>query len=175
MTEKVADSIKFLMSTYERLIQKQKEEKLTKSELETLNSLKNFLGNPLITRVAKKKVIKDVLGEQISSQTLTFLMLLVDRGRIAYLDGIAYKFLELSYKEESIEIAKVTSSVQLSAQQQKTIAEKLKKITGAKQIKLALKVDPQLIGGFTIEIGSKLIDTSIRGQLKQISTLLGAV
>jgi hypothetical protein len=44
MTEKVADSIKFLMSTYERLIQKQKEEKLSKSELDTLNSLKNFLG-----------------------------------------------------------------------------------------------------------------------------------
>ena len=36
----------------------------------------------------------------------------------------------------------------------------MKKITGAKQIKLALKVAPQLIGGFTIEIGSKLIDTS---------------
>ena len=44
MTEKVADSIKFLMSTYERLIKKQKDEKLTKSELEILNSLKNFLG-----------------------------------------------------------------------------------------------------------------------------------
>ena len=56
----------------------------------------------------------------------------------------------------------------------KEIAEKLKKITGAKQIKLALKVDPQLIGGFTIEIGSKMIDTSIRGQLKKISALLGA-
>jgi F-type H+-transporting ATPase subunit delta len=139
------------------------------------SDLKKFLGNPLITRDAKKGVLKDVLGEQIGEKTLTFLMLLVDRGRIAYLDGIAYKFRELSYKEESIEIAKVTSSVQLSAQQQKTIAEKLKKITGAKQIKLALKVDPQLIGGFTIEIGSKLIDTSIRGQLKQISTLLGAV
>jgi F0F1-type ATP synthase delta subunit len=35
-------------------------------------------------------------------------------------------------------------------------------------------VDPQLIGGFTVEVGSKLIDTSIRGQLRQISTLLGA-
>jgi len=54
------------------------------------------------------------------------------------------------------------------------IAEKLKVITGAKQIKLALKVDPTLIGGFTIEIGSKMIDTSIRGQLRQISSLLGA-
>ena len=44
MTEKVADSIKFLMSTYERLLKKQKNWKLTKSELETFNSLKNFLG-----------------------------------------------------------------------------------------------------------------------------------
>jgi hypothetical protein len=44
MTEKVADSIRFLMSTYERLLQRQKNGKLTKSELETLNSLKKFLG-----------------------------------------------------------------------------------------------------------------------------------
>ena len=44
MTEKVADSIRFLMSTYERLLQRQKDGKLTKSELETLDSLKKFLG-----------------------------------------------------------------------------------------------------------------------------------
>ena len=138
------------------------------------NDLKKFLGNPLITRTAKKTVVKDILGEQIGSSTLKFLLLLVDRNRIQVLESIAQKFLELSYKQESIEIAKITSSIQLSAQQQKEIAEKLKVITGAKQIKLALKIDPQLIGGFTIEIGSKMIDTSIRGQLKQISTLLGA-
>jgi F-type H+-transporting ATPase subunit delta len=136
--------------------------------------LKKFLGNPLITREAKKNVIKDILGEQINPKTLTFLMLLVDRGRISLLDTVAQRFLELSYKTEKIEIAKITSSIQLSADQQKSIAEKLKTITGAKQIKLALKVDPALIGGFTVEIGSKLIDTSIRGQLKQISNLLGA-
>ena len=138
------------------------------------NDLKKFLANPLITRDAKKNVVKDILGEQIDPNTLKFIMLLVDRNRIAFLDGVAQKFLELSYKQESIEVAKVISSVQLSAQQQKNLAEKLKGITGAKQIKLALKVDPQLIGGFTIEIGSKMIDTSIRGQLKQISSLLGA-
>ena len=141
-----------------------------------LNSsdLKKFLGNPLVTREAKKNVVKDILGEQISSNTLKFLSLLVERNRIQVLESIAQKFLELSYKQDSIEIAKITSSIQLSADQQKEIAEKLKKITGAKQIKLALKVDPQLIGGFTIEIGSKMIDTSIRGQLKKISALLGA-
>jgi len=138
------------------------------------SDLKKFLGNPLITKDAKKNVVKDILGEQIDGSTLKFLLLLVERGRIEILESIAQKFLELSFKQESIEIAKITSSIQLSAQQQKEIAEKLKVITGAKQIKLALKVDPALIGGFTIEIGSKMIDTSIRGQLKQISSLLGA-
>ena len=138
------------------------------------SDLKKFLGNPLVTKEAKKNVVKDILGEQIDGSTLKFLLLLVERGRIQILDSIAQKFLELSFKQESIEIAKITSSIQLSAQQQKEIAEKLKVITGAKQIKLALKVDPTLIGGFTIEIGSKMIDTSIRGQLRQISSLLGA-
>ena len=138
------------------------------------SDLKKFLGNPLITKTAKKNVVKDILGEQIDGSTLKFLLLLVERGRIEILESIAQKFLELSFKQESIEIAKITSSIQLSAQQQKDIAEKLKVITGAKQIKLALKVDPALIGGFTIEIGSQMIDTSIRGQLKQISSLLGA-
>ena len=147
---------------------------LTHGIVANSSDLKKFLSNPLITKEAKKNVVKDILSEQIGANTLKFLLLLVDRGRIALLDGIAQKFLELSYEEESIAIAKVTSSVQLSAQQQQNIAEKLKVICGAKQIKLALKVDPQLIGGFTVEIGSKLIDTSIRGQLRQISSLLGA-
>ena len=138
------------------------------------SDLKKFLGNPLITRGAKKNVIKDILGDLINASTLTFLMLLVDRSRVSFLGAIAKRFLELSYKQDSIEIAKVISSIQLSLQQQKNLAEKLKVITGAKQIKLALKVDPNLIGGFTVEVGSKLIDTSIRGKLKQIGSLLGA-
>ena len=44
MTEKVAKSIEFLMLEYQRLLKKQKDGKLSKSELETLNSLKKFLG-----------------------------------------------------------------------------------------------------------------------------------
>ena len=138
------------------------------------SDLKKFLGNPVITRDAKKNVVKDILGEQISGSTLKFLLLLVDRGRIQVLESIAQKFLELSYKQESIEIAKITSSIQLSADQQKEIAEKLKVITGAKQIKLALKVDPELIGGFTVEMGSTFIDTSIKNQLFQLASTLGA-
>jgi F-type H+-transporting ATPase subunit delta len=140
--------------------------------LKSSSDLKKFLGNPLITRDAKKSVINDIFGECISGSTLNFLLLLVDRTRIQILENIAQKFLSLSYEQESIQIAKITSSIQLSEEQQREIGRKLKKITSAKRIKLALRVDPQLIGGFTIEIGSKMIDTSIRSQLNQITDLL---
>jgi len=63
------------------------------------SDLKKFLGNPLITKDAKKNVVKDVLGEQIDGRTLKFLLLLVDRGRIELLESVAEKFLELSYKQ----------------------------------------------------------------------------
>ena len=48
--------------------------------------LKKFLGNPLITKDAKKNVVKDILGEQISGGTLKFLLVLVDKGRIEVLE-----------------------------------------------------------------------------------------
>ena len=68
-------------------------------DVRTLNFIqKNISSVNKSTELPKKKVIKDVLGEQISSQTLTFLMLLVDRNRISILDTIAKRFLELSDK-----------------------------------------------------------------------------
>ena len=62
------------------------------------SDLKKFLANPVITREAKKNIVKDVLGEQIAANTLKFLLLLIDRNRIALLDGVAQRYLELSYK-----------------------------------------------------------------------------
>jgi len=142
-----------------------------------LNSedLQKFLSNPLVSQEAKKKVVNDILGEQISGRTLKFLMVLVDRGRIAFLDSVAERYLELSYKQASIEIARVVSAAQMSSRQQKKLVNSLKQWTGAKQIKLRLKVNPELIGGFIVDVGSKRIDTSIASQLKEVSTSLNSV
>jgi len=47
-------------------------------------------------------------------------------------------------------------------------------MTGAEQIRLEVNVNPNLIGGFIIQVGSKIIDTSIQGQLRELSSYLGA-
>ena len=63
--------------------------------LRNSSDLKKFLGNPLITRTLKKNAIKDILSNLISANTLNFLLLLVDRNRINFLESIAQKFFEL--------------------------------------------------------------------------------
>lgn len=110
----------------------------------------------------------------MSSSIIKFLMVLCDRGRISYLDSIIEKALELAYQKSSIEIAHVISSVELTTAQEETLTAKLKSMTGAKQIKLKLSVDANLIGGFVAQIGSKIIDNSVKGQLRQMSAYLGA-
>jgi len=136
--------------------------------------LKTFLSNPLIKKELKKEVLKKAFEEKVTSQTVAFLLLLVDRGRTFVLDTIAQKFIELTLEKDSLVIAKVTSAITFSTESQEKLAEKLKAITGAQKIKFALRVDPALIGGFIVEIGSQRIDVSIRGRLKQLATTLGA-
>jgi len=47
-------------------------------------------------------------------------------------------------------------------------------MTGAEQIKLDITINPNLIGGFVVQVGSKIIDTSIQGQLRELASYLGA-
>jgi F-type H+-transporting ATPase subunit delta len=101
-------------------------------------------------------------------------MVLCDRGRISYLADILEKALEIAYKKASIEVAYVISSNQLTASQEEALILKLQAMSGAKQIKLKLTVDEALIGGFIVQVGSKIIDSSIRGQLRQLASYLGA-
>lgn len=136
--------------------------------------LQKAIANPLVSSTAKKDIIKSIFSGNVDSNTVKFMMVLCDRGRIEYLDAIVETALVLAYKQASIEMAYVTSSVELSSAQTEALVEKLKAMTKAQQIKLELEVDESLIGGFKVQIGSKIIDTSVQNQLKQLSSYLGA-
>jgi len=136
--------------------------------------LRKAISNPTLPSNVKKDIIKSIFGNSINSNVTKFLLVLCDRGRISYLDDIIEKALEIAYKKASIEIAYVTSSTQLTASQEEALISKLQTMSGAKQIKLKLTVDENLIGGFIIQIGSKIIDSSIKGQLRQLASYLGA-
>jgi F-type H+-transporting ATPase subunit delta len=141
--------------------------------LTSSGDLKKVLSNPLVNTANKKSILKSIFTEKIDNKTLKFLLVLCDRGRIGYLDSIVARAIELAYKTAAIEIVKVTSSITFTTGQQEALISKLKILTGARQIKLEVDVNPTLIGGFVIQIGSKIIDTSLQGQLRQLASYLG--
>ncbi|HEY9673547.1 MAG TPA: ATP synthase F1 subunit delta [Waterburya sp.] len=134
--------------------------------------LQQFLGSPIVKAEDKKAVLGRIGGEQFHPYTKNFLNLLVDRRRILFIEGICQQYQALLRKLNQTVLAEVTSAVELSENQQQAVREKAIAMTGAHQIELDTKIDPDLIGGVVIKVGSQLIDASLRGQLRRLGLRL---
>jgi F-type H+-transporting ATPase subunit delta len=143
-----------------------------KTALES-KELKQALCNPLIAVENKKKMVKSVFQGKIDNKSVNFLLVLCDRGRIDCLEAVSSLALEMAYKRAAIGVAYVTSACEMSESQEEALIGKLKSMTKAKEIRLETTVDKTLVGGFTVQVGSRIIDTSISGQLKKLASHLG--
>ncbi|NEQ99051.1 MAG: F0F1 ATP synthase subunit delta [Cyanothece sp. SIO2G6] len=140
--------------------------------LESSADLKPFLDNPLVKPEAKKAVIRQVLASTAQPYTLNFLMLLVDKGRILFLEGICKQYQALLRQLNQVVLAEVVSATPLSGSQQDAIRSKVVQMTGAREAELETSLDTALIGGVIIKVGSQVVDASLRGQLRRIGLQL---
>ncbi|MBE9061070.1 ATP synthase F1 subunit delta [cf. Phormidesmis sp. LEGE 11477] len=134
---------------------------------------RDFLTNPIANTDAKKGVINQVLGDDANTEMRNFLLLLVDRGRIYLVEPILKQFQAQVRELKQTVLAEVTSAVELSDEQKESVRQKVQEITQAKAVDLETSIDPDLIGGVIIQIGSQVLDASLRGQLRRISLQLG--
>lgn len=143
--------------------------------LEESSELTDYLNNPLVRKDAKSEVLTKILKSQVNSETFKFLMVLVDRDRINLLKSVITNYLELVYETASIKTIEVITAVEFSNAQKNTLIQKLKELTNAREIKLAITVDPNLIGGFLIKTESKVIDFTVKNKLQQLAKHLDSV
>ncbi len=140
---------------------------------ETNEELTAYLSNPLYDATSKKSVLEKIIAPQFFNQNTTkFLMILVERNRIDMFQAVAEKYLQLVYDLAEIKIAQVTSAFELSPEQEMDLIAQLRTRTGAKEIKLVTNVDRTLLGGLQVQIGSSVIDVSLKGQLRQLADQL---
>lgn len=134
--------------------------------------LKSMLEHPLLGTEAKKTVLTKLFGSQINSSVLNFLYILIDRRRISLIQPISRCYFDLVNRLQLVLLAEVTTAIPLSTLQKQALQNKLKHMTNSSTIKIIEQVNPELIGGLIIRIGSRVIDMSICGQLSQISSYL---
>jgi len=140
--------------------------------LKESEELRQFLGSPIPKAEDKKQVLRQLTGEQIHPYMLSFLMLLVDRRRILFLEGICQQYQALLRQLNRTVLAEVSSTVALTDEQRQTVIAKVQQMTGAEKVELQTSIDPELIGGVLIKVGSQVLDASIRGQLRRITSSL---
>ena len=129
--------------------------------------LKNFIENPTNTIEVQNKIL-NLLSEKLSfSKNLkNFFFLLIKKRRIFFVKKIIVSFLKLCSKKRGEINASLISSKELTSVELESISKELSLSMGS-TIKFDYKVDKDLIGGLKLQLGSFMIDTSIKNKLKK--------
>jgi F-type H+-transporting ATPase subunit delta len=144
----------------------------TARDLETLRrlvtdngDLRAALRNPLFDNAQQGKAVTAIAeAAGLSPIVLKFLGVLARNRRLFALSAIADAFLAELARRRGEMTVEVTSAQKLEPEQTARLTEKLNQSLAAK-VRVDAKVDPSLLGGLVVKIGSKLIDSSIRTKL----------
>ena len=129
----------------------------------------NLLKSPVISGDKKIKIVDAVAAGKLHSLTSAFNTLLTKKTRESNLPEIASAFIT-QYKEyKKIYTVKLTTASPASDNLKNAIINQVKKAGGYENIELEEKVDKDIIGGFVLQVGDKLVDTSIAYDLKAIA------
>lgn len=124
-----------------------------------------FLRSPVIGSEAKAGVVDLILSQAKADPTVAnFVRVVASNGRLFALPAIITAFRELAAKARGEVSADVTSAVPLSQAQLNSLAATLKAKIG-KTVTLNEHVDPSLIGGLQVKVGSQMIDSSLKTKL----------
>ena len=132
----------------------------------------NFIKNPTQSNINQLKAV-DIISKKLnfSKNLKNFLSLLVKKRRIFFVKKITQNFFKLCSKKRGEVKASLTSSKNLSQAELNDISSQFSNSMGSK-IKFDYSVDETLIGGVKIQLGSLMVDTSIKNKLKKYEKLM---
>ena len=128
--------------------------------------LRELLRNPQLDPRARAAAIGDVLGDA-DELLRNFLLVLADKGRTGQLEEIARELERLVAEHEGIVHAELTTAVELSDEEAQALLRRIEEASGRK-VEATRSVDPGLIGGIVLQVGSHRLDASVRGRLERL-------
>jgi F-type H+-transporting ATPase subunit delta len=129
---------------------------------------RSLIKDPTSKKEDQLNAIKKISKQFKLNNLLTkFLSFLISKRRFFYVEKILNDFIETCSKKRGEIKAELTSAKDLSDSEINNIKEELTKNFNSK-IKLNYKNDPSLIGGLIVQVGSTMVDTSIKNKLQQI-------
>ncbi len=129
------------------------------------------LGNHKVTLEEKLTLVDNIFADKVQSPIVGLMALMVKKSREGYLLEVLENFLDMAKAARGIIKASVTSAVALNETQIEQIKANLQAGTG-KVIELETIIDESIIAGLIIRVGDKVIDVSIKGEMKTLKKQL---
>ncbi len=130
-----------------------------------------FLASPAIPLGERAASLSEAFGDGLPEYVLSFLGVLLERGKIRSLSGCIGEFEKLVRESKKRVSAKIVSAVPLTEEQTKAIAAKLEQRLG-KSIDPVLFVDESLLGGVRVEVDGRIFDGSVRHRLSEMKEVM---
>lgn len=143
--------------------------------LDESEDLRRLVESPLYSKSEQVAALDAVFQKAgMGALAANFFKVVAENRRLFAVRGIVRAFQSLMSAHRGEMIAEVVSAEPLSEDNEARLSEILAGETG-RAIKLATKVDPSLIGGLVVKIGSRMIDTSLRTRLNSLKTAMKEV
>jgi F-type H+-transporting ATPase subunit delta len=136
--------------------------------------LRRLAEHPAVAFSDKERVLRRVVGDGVSREALSLVLLMIRRGRPGAIDRMIAHFGKLLRRERGIALAEVRTALPLDDEQRAAVGERLTQLTG-ERVEMNETVDEALIGGIAVRIGDTLYDASVRNRLERLRARLTAV
>lgn len=130
-----------------------------------------ILSNPAISAEVKKGMIEKIFGGRILTEVLSFLYILVDKGRLFYFHGIVKQYCDILDRERGISEGVVYTTVPLTEDQLYKLDEEASKLI-RKKVYLKNRIDKSILGGVKIFVDGKVIDASFKSRLDRLADII---
>ena len=141
------------------------------STLEANKEIMRILSSPIIKSNVKLTILEEIFKTRVNPDTMAFLKFLIDKNRENLLDSIARIFLELKDEQDGIVNVEVRAPEFFTGDQLEKFKANLEK-TLNKKVRLNLKIDSEIIGGFVAKVGDTVFDASLKHQLELLKKQL---
>lgn len=125
----------------------------------------DFIEASYLPQASIKKMLEELFGGRITPLTVDFLDLLVKRGRLNLLPEVISAFESLYHQYHGITKIQIISAEKIEPEQVERICAKLEE-RWKRGIFAETVIDPELIGGFKIKSGDRVLDFSLKNQLE---------
>lgn len=138
------------------------------NSFEQSRELRAVFENPIVSNEQRRNLLRELAAQMgLSDQVRDLLLLLADRRRMQHVADVADAYETLSEARSGRIRAEVTTASALPQGYFSELERVLSQVTG-KQVVLANKVDPTLLGGVVTRIGDQVIDGSIKSRLSEL-------